>query len=181
MALTTCPDCGKEHSDLAPACPSCGRPSSKPLEPPSSPKAKPKGGCLPGCLVVLVGLAILAGITSAFDEAGRTDKVQGCNSGNAGDCEALLNDGDFKEYQQITNADYQAKFKEKQAKAAKANADQMLIYACEDALKKSLKDPDSLKILGKDRQNLLIEYTATNSFGGRVRNVLDCKTGKTLN
>ena len=26
MGLITCPDCGFEHSDLAPACPKCGRP-----------------------------------------------------------------------------------------------------------------------------------------------------------
>jgi len=28
MALIKCPDCGKEHSDLAPACPQCGRPAN---------------------------------------------------------------------------------------------------------------------------------------------------------
>lgn len=27
MPLTKCPDCGKEVSDLAPACPNCGRPA----------------------------------------------------------------------------------------------------------------------------------------------------------
>jgi uncharacterized membrane protein YvbJ len=28
MALTTCPDCGKEVSSQAPVCPNCGRPIS---------------------------------------------------------------------------------------------------------------------------------------------------------
>lgn len=28
MALTTCPDCGNEISDQAPACPNCGRPQA---------------------------------------------------------------------------------------------------------------------------------------------------------
>lgn len=28
MALITCPDCGKGFSDLAPACPGCGRPNA---------------------------------------------------------------------------------------------------------------------------------------------------------
>lgn len=34
MALITCPDCGKEFSDQAAACPNCGRPHSlnKPTE-----------------------------------------------------------------------------------------------------------------------------------------------------
>ena len=30
MALVACPDCGKHHSDLAPACPQCGRPVFQP-------------------------------------------------------------------------------------------------------------------------------------------------------
>lgn len=29
MALTTCPDCGKQISDAAPACPGCGRPHGR--------------------------------------------------------------------------------------------------------------------------------------------------------
>lgn len=29
MALITCPDCGKQLSDQAPACPNCGRPMKK--------------------------------------------------------------------------------------------------------------------------------------------------------
>lgn len=29
MALITCPDCGFEHSDAAPACPNCGRPKQR--------------------------------------------------------------------------------------------------------------------------------------------------------
>ena len=28
MALTQCPDCGNDLSDLAPACPNCGRPAA---------------------------------------------------------------------------------------------------------------------------------------------------------
>src|SRR6266704_3838043 len=35
MALITCPDCGKQISDKAPACPKCGRPAALPLEEPS--------------------------------------------------------------------------------------------------------------------------------------------------
>src|SRR2546425_5569619 len=32
MALITCPDCRKQISDQAPACPSCGRPATLPLD-----------------------------------------------------------------------------------------------------------------------------------------------------
>ena len=28
MSLIPCPDCAKEHSDRAPACPGCGRPAT---------------------------------------------------------------------------------------------------------------------------------------------------------
>ncbi len=41
MALVTCPDCGKEVSDRAPACPGCGAPIAT-----STPKRK-KGGRVP--------------------------------------------------------------------------------------------------------------------------------------
>ena len=40
--LTTCPDCGKDVSDLAPTCPNCGRPSPCPRLNPPSPSAAPK-------------------------------------------------------------------------------------------------------------------------------------------
>lgn len=38
MALVTCPDCKKEISDAAPACPNCGRPKDTP--PPSVPSVR---------------------------------------------------------------------------------------------------------------------------------------------
>ncbi|QNI65703.1 hypothetical protein SynA1544_02787 [Synechococcus sp. A15-44] len=43
-----------------------------------------------------------------------------------------------------------------------------------------MRDPDSLKVIKRDRVNLLIEYSATNGFGGRVRNVMNCETLKNL-
>ena len=39
MALTTCPDCGREVSSSAPACPHCGRPNAPVLAVPSAPAA----------------------------------------------------------------------------------------------------------------------------------------------
>lgn len=43
MALTKCPDCGKEISDTAPACPNCGRPNA------ASPVAPQTGTQCPKC------------------------------------------------------------------------------------------------------------------------------------
>lgn len=37
MALIKCPDCGKEFSDLAPACPNCGRPNQVQPQRPTGP------------------------------------------------------------------------------------------------------------------------------------------------
>lgn len=63
MPLVTCPDCGKEHSDAAPACPNCGRPHAQTSVPTASPAAPsdPKkatasqAGCL---LLILVGVLL---------------------------------------------------------------------------------------------------------------------------
>ena len=53
-----------------------------------------------------------------------------------------------------------------------------LMSSCEASLKSSLKDPSSLQIHNRYPGSLQIEYSATNSFGGRIRSLLDCKTGK---
>lgn len=46
MALTTCPDCGKEISTLATACPNCGRPMEKYQAPlPEGRTSCPDGTC----------------------------------------------------------------------------------------------------------------------------------------
>ena len=60
MALINCPDCGKEVSDQAPACPGCGRPiASPPVQPPPSAPAAPSSKkktsfAALGCLTILV-------------------------------------------------------------------------------------------------------------------------------
>jgi predicted RNA-binding Zn-ribbon protein involved in translation (DUF1610 family) len=41
MPLVTCPDCGTEVSDQAPACPKCGRPTAK--------KVNKSGAWCPNC------------------------------------------------------------------------------------------------------------------------------------
>lgn len=56
MPLITCPDCSKEVSDLAPACPSCGRPMQDP------PKPKKKNRALAATLNVLGLTGIILGV-----------------------------------------------------------------------------------------------------------------------
>ncbi len=58
MALVTCPDCGSEVSDAAPACPKCGRPASKPLVA----QVPVTHGKRNGCLMLFVATVVLIGI-----------------------------------------------------------------------------------------------------------------------
>lgn len=65
MALVKCPDCAKEHSDSAAACPSCGRPV-KPPPPVPAPLMKKNFGCgQAGCLGLLVFFIIAVWIGSS--------------------------------------------------------------------------------------------------------------------
>lgn len=87
MALLTCPDCRREVSDLAPACPGCGRPlqsSTRLNEPPrvaplqvshvshreTGTFAKSFGntsGRMLGCLTVIVIWGVLGAIVAAIN------------------------------------------------------------------------------------------------------------------
>lgn len=81
MALTTCPDCGKQVSDKAPTCPNCGCPIAKPKQNNKVRIALPNtdalsGGGIAGLLIaknatVLAGSKVLwsgkHGQTAIFD------------------------------------------------------------------------------------------------------------------
>ncbi len=65
MPLINCPDCGKEISDIAPACPNCGRPIKKTPQPTTIIKGQ-KEGCFlqtlnAGCMFIftIIGLLVL--------------------------------------------------------------------------------------------------------------------------
>lgn len=81
MALIECPECGKEISENATACPNCGNPMGHPISEPKSkdqPKVEVKGkgeGCFlqtlnVGCIIffIIIGLIVLliifAGLSS---------------------------------------------------------------------------------------------------------------------
>jgi predicted nucleic acid-binding Zn-ribbon protein len=72
MALIKCPDCEKEFSDLATACPNCARPQfTYPASASPSRPAKRKGlGCVSGSLVVLLALFIGAAIINTQRDPG---------------------------------------------------------------------------------------------------------------
>jgi hypothetical protein len=60
MALIKCPDCGKEFSDQAAACPNCGRPNAPPKPETAEPSFR-VWGCL---LIVILFIALMVGATT---------------------------------------------------------------------------------------------------------------------
>ena len=60
MALINCPECNKEISDKAAACPHCGAPS-KPSKPSGAPtkRSRSKPSKPAGCFLQLIGGALL--------------------------------------------------------------------------------------------------------------------------
>ena len=157
--------------------------------------------------LALVGMAFIA-ITSAgitFAILGKVPtggEIQGCNDGKAKDCEELLESNllldDGFDIARITNEEYISRFATKFGDAKKAEEERIAMAearkaleqamaACEKALKATMKDLGSFKIHNRNFETLQIEYSIrvlpradTNSFGGRIRNVMDCKTGKNL-
>lgn len=176
MPLLKCEDCGFEHSDQAEACPKCGRPNKKASQEKSK-KSSNANGCF-GCLGTLFVLVVIGMIGSQCQKSEQLSKITDCNSGAATACEALAEDSTFDAYDSITNPDFRKRFQEKKQKAAQVSANASRLAACETVLKATLKDPDSLKVLDRDYENVTITYTATNGFGGRVKNMIDCKSGK---
>ena len=155
---------------------------------------KKKKGCLGLIVKSTLGLTAAGIVLAILGTIQTSGQIRGCNEGKAGDCESLLAslivDEDF-DLDQITNEEYKPKFvakveaakeaaAERKAKAGMADALVQAMAACEKSLKAAMKDPDSFTVHNRDFTTLQVEYSATNSFGGRIRNVMDCRSGKNL-
>lgn len=68
MALITCPDCQKQISDLAPACPNCGRPIAETNSQSASQKIKvdKSGGAFCKALQLLGAIMLCFGVVSCI-------------------------------------------------------------------------------------------------------------------
>ena len=157
--------------------------------------------------LALVGKAFIAissaGITFAIlGKVPTGGEIEGCNDGKAKDCEALLERNSLLyegfDISRITNEEYISRFAEKFEAARKAEEERIAMAearkvleqamaACEKSLKDTIKDLGSFKVHNRNFETLQIEYSVrelpranTNSFGGRIRNVMDCKTGENL-
>ena len=58
MGIVSCPDCGKQVSDSAPACPGCGRPMKEEVRTIQGTAKRYKLAKLFGWLLLLLGLAL---------------------------------------------------------------------------------------------------------------------------
>ena len=157
--------------------------------------------------LALVGKAFIAissaGITFAIlGKVPTGGEIEGCNDGKAKDCEALLERNSLLyngfDISRITNEEYISRFAEKFEAAKKAEEEHIAMAearkalekamaACEKSLKATIKNLGSFKVHNRNFETLQIEYSIrelpranTNSFGGRIRNVMDCETGENL-
>ena len=163
------------------------------------PNVTPKPGVPVAMKVVIFG-APLVGILIGAMHFVQKGQIDACNKGEAKVCETLLKNRAEVDPDLITNEEYKPQFvqkrdelaaerqrKEDQKAAKKRYYEELdakravqsaLMSSCEASLKSSLKDPSSLQIHNRYPGSLQIEYSATNSFGGRIRSILDCKTGQ---
>lgn len=92
MPLIACPDCAREVSDAAPACPHCGRPFHAPPSAPSAaPTAAPKpiAGIVVACVLGMLTLVWALG-PSAGAAAAKSETREMSNGVHALGCTLLL-------------------------------------------------------------------------------------------
>ncbi len=85
MALITCPDCGRQVSDAAAACPQCARPLMRPLAPMARPT--PSGGGFPIWLIVILvavgGIVLIIGTLAVLGIAGMRKYIAAAKTAEA--------------------------------------------------------------------------------------------------
>ena len=81
MALTNCPECGKEISDQADKCPNCGAPTRKEAEEKST--KKKTRGCLGTVLIVFALLILIGAFGSMLSSDDKPTKVDSGDSAEA--------------------------------------------------------------------------------------------------
>ena len=62
MALLQCPECGRQVSDRAPACPQCGLPIRKQVEGEPRPRKRAKSEARPSNKGLIIGLSVGGGV-----------------------------------------------------------------------------------------------------------------------
>ncbi|WP_206046916.1 zinc ribbon domain-containing protein [Mangrovimicrobium sediminis] len=155
MALINCPECDKEVSDKAPACPNCGAPIAKSeAKPTKKPKKEPKQyGCGTLIVLVIIGFFIYSAVTPESPNKPKTPKkpktAAELRTEKLGKCFSAW-DGSHRNLEKIVKA--------------------------------SMNDPDSydhVETRYTDKGDFLIvrtEFRGKNAFGGTVKNFVTAKT-----
>ena len=139
--------------------------------------------------IAATGFALLA-VAAVAGRNVITAQVEACNAGDTKACGELVEV--TSAHDEITNPDFQTILAAHELRAAneakKANKWQptsynvsILAVACENQIKPALKDPRSFRRLDEGMSDLtdskvtvFVNYTATNSFGGRIKNTHSC-------
>ena len=141
-----------------------------------------QGGCLKIFLGVGGGLVALIVAWAISISVEHENKIKSCNEGGEKECQALIDKFGYsllefpRDRKKITNPIFFSLF-QPYIDAQPLNTDD--IYSCEVFIKKRLKDPRSFRANNSTNDQIatgLIDYTATNSFGGAVRSTFNCKT-----
>lgn len=86
-----------------------------------------------------------------------------------------------KEKQDAAAAEAQRQAEAEEAANPNREISSLEMTTCRMALKEAMKDPSSFKVNNSTRRGGgLIDYTATNGFGGPVRNTFQCTTGQNI-
>ena len=139
--------------------------------------------------ILSVGFVLLCAFALVSGSNTTNKLIEECNEGKNEKCDDLLENWPSyveseSDQAKITNPYLTEKFnKLNEAKAKKARRSEEIkesvakMNACKTVLKMSLKDPDSYKELNSLEDQFrfgIIEYSATNSFGGRIRQQFNC-------
>lgn len=73
MALITCPECQKEHSEFADSCPHCGF-VKKNKDGKKKEEKKSSGGCLKGIIITILGFILFIFIVGNCSDSGSSNK-----------------------------------------------------------------------------------------------------------
>lgn len=88
MPLIKCPECGHDVSDMAGACPNCGRP----MKPKPAPRPRKKAGCLTYVVSIIVALIVFGAIKNTFtDETGKHSQATAAKKAEKPPCGLAVN------------------------------------------------------------------------------------------
>lgn len=100
MALIKCPECGKEVSENAESCPSCGNPMPKSNGGAQRPKKKKNVGCFGTIIIFLIFISVAVALGGKSKEPQSTKKAQGTET-NISETEEKKEDLEILSYENL--------------------------------------------------------------------------------